>query len=432
MWYKLFYENRRLAQHRHIMNINFHKPAMMILRFLHLFWKENGPAALCAMLSAVIALAPAIFELGQWSDHGFHQHLAAAWSVSGQAPAGLPHPVYHLLWMALHWLLGEQNLVFPGLIIYLGSYALVGILAYQLVTEHLFTPKADYQRWLVAVPMALIQFVAPVAVLTLSEQNLYIGYMHISTYHNPTTILLRPLALAQFLILLNSLRPARVKIPLLIGVAALSLVAVYTKPNYALALLPMLGIWVAYHGLRRQHLDWRIVLAMGIPTTLALLLQSIVMNDERGGIRVDPFAVLMMYSPDLGTAVLKIMMSSLFPLAVLLLFSRQVLRSAPNMLAWGIYLISLTQAILFTEIYQAPAGNFFWGAYVALLILFLTNLGTLLDALFRREGSAALHWMRVGGTSAVLLAHAAFGAFWWWLHLVSIWGGAGLMKDLWW
>jgi hypothetical protein len=380
----------------------------------------------------VIALAPALFELGEPMDHIFHERVAFTWYTTGQPSVALPHPVYHLLWMFLNGILGGLNLALPGLTIYLACYALVGMLSYRLVTEQLAPVLKGWQCWLVALLIALIQFAAPIALFTLGEQNLYLGYIHISTYHNPTTILLRPLALIQFLFVLQFLRSNPPGIPTLIGLTVLSLIAAYAKPSYALTLLPMLFVLICVRALRRQSLQWGIPLALGLPSAVALVWQTLVVSDTRGGIGFDPFSVLLMYSPDVGTVLLKIVMSSLFPLAIVLLFPRRALDDSAIVLGWGIYLIAVTQVILLTETYQADAGNFFWGPYIALLILFIVSLRLLVEVLLTQRENAVSRLARAGAVSVILLVHMGFGVFWWLLHLVSIWGGAGLIKVIWW
>src|SRR5690606_10371708 len=94
-------------------------------------------------------------------------------------------------------------------------------------------------------------------------------------YHNPTIVLLKPLALGLFLYAVGVFSAqghfhtrgawaAAFVLTVLCGLA---------KPNYLIVLLPTLGLVTVYRLLKKQPVNWPLLLSIALPAVVLLGLQ---------------------------------------------------------------------------------------------------------------------------------------------------------------
>jgi hypothetical protein len=87
-------------------------------------------------------------------------------------------------------------------------------------------------------------------------------------------------------------------------------------------------------------------------------------------VKIAPFEVWSLYSPHL---LFSLLLSLAFPMTVSILYVEQWRGSVAFPLAWAVFAAAMIIFILFAEVgARFSHRNFFWGAFMALYLLFLT------------------------------------------------------------
>ena len=317
-----------------------------------------------------------------------------------------------------------------GVVFSMTFYALIGITTYLLLRQALRVPLATWPERLGLIGLTLLLLiVAPVTLFALPPDlallDLYLGYIAPMIYHNPTMIPATFFGLLQFYLALRALtaKPATWG---LIGVTALvTVLSLFSKPNYTLSLLPVL---VGLGGLRqfvlRQRVDWRLIIGGFVLAALPVLAWQYLYTFDRpdeldSDIILKPLAFFEIYGLANIHLIPKFILSILFPLIVLLSYPRAVLRSAALWLAWGVFVVGAAQVYLLAQSgLRQGHGNFLWGAMLALFVLFVASMGFLLG---RYRGADARRWRdpRVWLCVAAFGLHVASGLLWYYVNITA-------------
>ncbi len=248
-----------------------------------------------------------------------------------------------------------------------------------------------------------LNLVTPLSLLVSVDRKFYLGYIGITSYHNPTIILLRPLALLQFIFALRCFQKAD-SMWWQTGIAAtVTLLATFAKPSFAICLLPAIGLVAAYLWLKKKTVDWPLFFfGFIIPTVIMLTWQFLVAygSPEQSGIFFYPFGVMAGLSGYLG---IKFLLSILFPLLVAILFLPEAARDTRMVLAWLSFLVGAFYSYFLAE--GPPRtldGNFIWSGKITLLVLFC------ISTLFLLERIRAVRWKTVL-LGTVWVSHVVFG-----------------------
>jgi hypothetical protein len=235
-----------------------------------------------------------------------------------------------------------------------------------------------------------LNLVTPLSLLASIDRKFYLGYIGITSYHNPTIILLRPLALLQFIFALRCFQKAGSMWWQTGIAAAVTLLATFAKPSFAICLLPTMGFVAAYRWLKKQTVHWQLFFfGFIIPTIIMLTWQFLLAygSPEQSGIFFYPFGVMAGLSGYLG---LKFLLSILFPLLIAILFFPEVVRDIRMALAWLNFLFGASYSYFLAE--GPPRtldGNFIWSGKITLLILFCVS------TLFLIERIKAIRWKSI-------------------------------------
>ncbi len=261
----------------------------------------------------------------------------------------------------------------------------------------------------------------PITLLTVKEGNLYFGYIGFQAIHSPTMVVLKPLALLLYGFVVTAMtRDVEITPRRALFVIVLCLVSTFTKPNFALSLLPALALvvlWrllVARMHLSRSFLTW--VLLVGVVLTGTLVLQYIAqflwIDDGDSGIAVAPLEAVLQYESSPIWIAIKFLMSISFPAIVTVLYRRYWRDAVALQLAWLVFAFGALQMYLLAETgSRTGAGNFWWGAQIGLLILFLASL----EHLFRHWKKAETWRYRLA--LALFILHVTCGAV---FHLLRL------------
>jgi hypothetical protein len=266
-------------------------------------------------------------------DQVSHLILAAQMWERGELLS--PHWLYQALVILVHIVVPWISWHGAALLVMGVSYAGLGLVVGTSLQAVLGRPTSVPIAVLLVVLTVATVVAAPVSLFTWPFGDAYFGYLNVDGYHNPTHILLRPLA-ALILVLavrVFTLGRGRWDVPIL---AFTTMLAALAKPSLHIALLPAVTLLAGAYLLLRKPL--RIgLLVSGIigPSILLLIPQFLVYFqaslptttvtttalEARSQIIFAPLLVMGSASGALGP---KFVLSILFPLVVLVCYRRRV------------------------------------------------------------------------------------------------------------
>jgi hypothetical protein len=359
-------------------------------------------------------------------------HVLYAYQVATEnKPISSPHFLYQILVIV-------GSLLVPGndiasyheaarwvYVVFNGAAALI---AFGLIRSIAGVPHS-YPRALLYAMLAVSTTVfTGINLLTLPRYNLYFGYfMSSSIYHNPTIIVLKPLALGLFWLTAHNFK-ARTSQSLIMGAGlfALTLAGLLAKPSYMIAFLPVVGLWWLWQLIRERRWNWAIVLGVLIPAVVTLFVQFVLFFTIVGEtvedkvtptsrVVFDPFTAMLYREGNYWMMAYKLLASLAFPLVILLTHWRFMRRKYPVMLLLsGVsMLIALFYGYFVAESdWKMAHGNFLWSAESIQQILFVLAVAVLLANGSRvRQG-----WTRLA--VGLLALHIASGMMWYSVNIV--------------
>jgi hypothetical protein len=200
---------------------------------------------------------------------------------------------------------------------------------------------------------------------------MYLGYIGITAYHNPTMYLLKPFAVLQFVLACTCFTDTtQFNKRKIMVIALISLLGTFAKPNLAICILPAM---ICLSVIRRQHVNlYNVIVGFEIPSVLILLWQFILTyGNDISSVEIAPFLVMSSYSSHL---VVKLLLSILFPLLVLCLHFRQAMKDPGMMLAWLTFAMGAFFSFFLSEGGQRFLdGNFIWSGEISLFLLFCAS-----------------------------------------------------------
>ena len=307
----------------------------------------------------------------------FNQHMQWAIALAQNGLGGIsPDVLAHAGWqiaLVLTNKLFHSSFEFAGFLVALFSTGLTALILffwYQPVLS-----KTNWPSWKTVLVILGVCIAAPVSLLWPLDRLMYLGYIGITSYHNPTSILLKPFAILQLIFAYQCFREAGVvnNWQILLG-TLISAVCTFIKPSLAICILPALAVFSTYRILKREYLNYKALFwGLGLPTVIVLVWQFALTYSasQTDAIVFLPFVVMREYSDYLGW---KLLLSILFPLALLIAFFHQAIRDTRMILAWLIFLIGIILTYFFAE--SGPHmmdGNFGWSAEIASLLLFVVS-----------------------------------------------------------
>lgn len=323
------------------------------------------------LLAAVLFFLPVFWSLSQqYTDYGAHLDFTQ-WMMR-QGKTFLSHFVFQY-GVALFYYFG-LSLIGAATVL-----SLIATVATALVMYVIFRRESGPQ--LAALLAFAMLVIGPLSIVTLPEKELYLGYMTPNAYHNPTLVLLKPVALA--LLMLGTRAFDRgVDSPrwgLVAAAALLSVLSCLTKPSFQICFLPGLGLLTALAIVRREEVDLRLcVLGVAVPSFLALGWQYFTSFDQvrTSEIFLAPFRVINLLA---DRTLLKFVLSVGFPVLVTACFFREAVRDKFLMIAWASAGFGLTYAYSLAEAgTRLSHGNFLWSGYISVFVLYVASVPVLL------------------------------------------------------
>jgi hypothetical protein len=340
-----------------------------------------GRAPTSAIAPALVAAAAALFfswvltlrftTPEPFQDFPFHNEVAA--EMAAGAPLELPHPLYHILAAALAAATGFP-VSWAGMAVAVLAQAGLAVVAFFALRA-----AAGGRVALPAVAALGLTVVAPLYWLTPASREFYFGYLFPNALHNPTIILLRPLALGLFLACAALLAghdpgPARTT-----GLVLLTVSCALAKPSYLICLLPALGLAWLLDGLPRDRRWSALLVGVLVPGALVAAAQAwFTLTTDRmepTTIAFAPLEVVFLHTRrHVPLVAAKLALSIAFPLVVAAVFAREAARDGAVRVAWLAFLAGAFYAYGLAE--TGPRmmhGNFLWSGQAATAILFAAS-----------------------------------------------------------
>lgn len=236
-----------------------------------------------------------------------------------------------------------------------------------------------------------LMLVTPIPLLYGLDHLKYLGYIGLAVYHNPTMLVLKPLAV---LLSWYAAGPivdeddGRADPRRLLLVALLVIGSALAKPSYLIAFLPAAVVLAVARRLRGGSPNLALV-ALGIvlPAVAVLGWQYwMYYPQSRATLVFAPLSAKLHHS---GYLLPKLGLSILFPAAVYLSFSSEARSDRRLNLAWLVFFFGASYAYLFGEEGRIGSGNFDWSAQAGLFIVFLDSVVFLVERQADAGGAGA-------------------------------------------
>ncbi len=203
------------------------------------------------------------------------------------------------------------------------------------------------------------------------DSSILRGPGHPHAWHNQTMVASIPFAIVAFLGW-YALLEQRKNIKFCASLALITAIDAFIKPNFALSLLPAVGLYVLVY---KKHAPRQLVtLALtALPTLLLFLWQYTVLFVENPldtvhQLLFDPMGVWSVHSP---CPLVSILLGCAFPMAFLATCRHHLSRL--SWLAWMNWLAATVFGALFAETPRYHDGNLMRGYYMAMLFIFITT-----------------------------------------------------------
>jgi hypothetical protein len=206
---------------------------------------------------------------------------------------------------------------------------------------------------------------------------IYLGQWSANTWHNPTTLLVKPIALCSMVgvYFLISKNPISEKIKFRIALSILFALGIWAKPSFAITFYPALALFmILYYG-KDLKLLFTIFIVM-FPAAILLVIQYVQTyyaelnstTDLKDNIIFSPFAVIHYFSPN---AFVSFLLATLFPIAVFIADYANAKKNRLLILVWFNLFSAYFFVSMFAEKIKFTQANFAFGYNLALFFLFI-------------------------------------------------------------
>lgn len=297
----------------------------------------------------------------------------------------ISYPMFHLTALALRYVFNIP-LTLAGAIAS-SLYIMLCLFTLEFIIARLMPNLKSSTVLLLALTL---NFLSPVYIPWFNQ--LYLGQGGPSVWHNPPCIVEKPFALAVFFMFIRLLEcdPKSfghinvfgLRLPSAplqyLAFAAMLMLDNLAKPSFSIIFLPAAALMLLAELIRSRGKSFFKCLWIGLSCIpiLAYLPYQYFMRigkpDSISGIEIDLFKVWSTYSPNVFISIL---LGLAFPIFILLMNIRKLHRDKTLLLAWIIGIIAMAELSLFTlKGADWVYGDFFWGYYIAQLILQTVSL----------------------------------------------------------
>jgi hypothetical protein len=356
---------------------------------LYKIWKETHGATIfgaifISILYTTLVVHNVLNAQSNFGDFVEHANVAEKITNGGIIP---PHFLYHMLLISIHKLF-NLSFHFATYTITFICVFITYIIAYKIIENDLNVSN----KYLLGFAVFFLLISHPIVLLFPFDQHLYFGYLASNVYHNPTIVLLKPIALVHFILLCKILNGDLVQWSLarkIIVMATLTALSIVAKPSYIISLLPAMGVLLTLRYFLLYPKDttefWVLVLGLLLPSFVILLSQYVYFygSNSNNSIVIGLFSVFKINS-QLWTLVPKLLASIAFPISLFFIMGKRLVRQLDFQLSSLMFLMALIYSYCLVDwVNGLPEGNFWWTAQITHFLLLFVCIRAYLDELYR-------------------------------------------------
>ena len=260
-------------------------------------------------------------------------------------------------------------------------------------------------------------------------QNHYVGVFTPNPFHNATYNATRPFAILAFflfpVILKEYEEKINVKHNVVFGICLL--LTTMTKPSFTFVLVPTAGLIMLYRLFKKKFQNFVPSVLLGlafVPTFIALLYQFFgVFAPAKDGESGIGFGLATAWRLHCSNIPLAIGLALGFPILVLLLNYRELLKNSWYRFSWQLLVVSLCEVLfLYEKGFRLPDMNFSWGYMHGIFFVFVGSVMVLLQRTWQEieafkgadESSRKMLWKSrvfTGAQWLALLWHLSCGLY---------------------
>lgn len=315
-------------------------------------------------------------------DYKLHAEFAVDMYVAQQIT--IPHFLHQFILLAISKIfsLDIKLATYIAVFCYVFSTAFILIYYFQAKLK-------QTSSFIICCAVVIIMFSNPIAITFFQNNFMYLGgYIYINVYHNPTILLLKPIALISFFLIIELLSSNSLRINHRVWAVCLcfTLLSIVAKPNYIIVLLPSLLLLLVCHNFSRQYntRNWNfIIFSIVISSVLLLAMQFLITYSAASGngIGIGLFMFQTYYVAE-WTIPFSFIASVVFPLS--LLFFVQLARLS---LSYQLSLILIIMGIIYSYFFYETGerllhGNFGWSGIIANFLFFCVSVQLFINATY--------------------------------------------------
>ncbi len=386
-------------------------------------------ALVLVLLSTLIFIFPTI---AVWNQSDYITHLRWTRELAETTRTENGHTAFQQITIIVRALIpfnllkvfGNQfDLIWPNLsyqiagliVVILFNNCLVLLIFHRIKNRFSFLSKNKLLFLCFLLPLTLVT-VSPISIFTLAQRNLYLGYIGINVYHNPTVILLKTFSVLLFWLIMDHFQETNSALKQIVGISSITILNIISKPVYIICFVPVIVFMTFVRSIRKKNVNYKLMIfGLIIPSVilLSILFLATYRTDDGGGIAFAPFEVIHQYIPTIGGSISRLILSITFPLMVLVLFYKRILLEPRLIAAYGTLLISILLMYLFKETGERMNhGNFWWGAEVSLLIVFIEGVLLCINEFSKLTNRALIRNHKFWLICSIFLMHFVSGIVW--------------------
>jgi len=286
----------------------------------------------------------------------------------------------------------------------------IGIILWMFLYRKIQFTDGKVKDWVVGGLTLVLMLLGPITLFSFPERQFF-GYFTGNPVHNAPFTLMKLFGVIFFITVTDYVNLQNHARNQWIAIGALIL-ATLAKPNIALSMVPafllVFGI-IRFKELKDRNLiKWTAVLTFLI--ALVLISQYIIMytGDRGEKILIEPFRVMLLTSPNIGSVFFFLLMSIAFPLTFTLFTWRDTHHKVGFQLAWINFFISILFAYFLAEQSDMASANFDWNPMLAIFFLFVVTVPEYV-AIMKSSAKKGITTVMKFATTGLLFFHFVCG-----------------------
>lgn len=254
------------------------------------------------------------------------------------------------------------------------------------------------------IPTAILLFVSAIYDPFFSKYW-YFGQWSPNPWQNPTLIMMKPFAFLCTFLAIQALQTFDKRF--WISLSLLLLVSVFYKPSFSLIFIPAFGLFILLNH-TKIFKTYVYAFLLILPTIFYIIYQYWFFDPGYVKTILSPFTMLHIYT---SNPFISLLLAIAFPLSILLLRYKQVVKNQYLQLSWLMLILGYLQmAILAQDSNMLAAGNYAWGYIIALDILFVFSGIEFIKWLIEMKAThSTLKRITIGIPTLLLFLHFASG-----------------------